>query len=102
MTKFVGRYDPVKNTVVWDDGNEPVNVTSDAGTPQVARAYEKPLRSQAMACHPEQVDEFNKEAARGVRYLVDGTCEISSRRARNEELKLRGFVDKDGGYGDRC
>ena len=102
MTKFVGRYDPIKNAVTWDNDNEPANAKGGGGFASVARSYARPLKSQAMACHPEQVEDFNKQAASGVRYLSDGTCEISSRQARNEELKLRGFVDNDGGYGDHC
>lgn len=102
MTKFVGRYDPDKKAIVWDDGNEPADAKDGGGFAYVARSYDRPLKSQAMGCHPEQVEDFNKQAAKGVRYLADGTCEISSRQARNEELKLRGFVDNDGGYGDHC
>jgi len=102
MPKYVGRYDRVKKLIVWDDGNEPKNATDDGGYAAVSTSYTRPLKSQALACHAEQVEEFNLEAARGVRYLKDGTCEIESRSARNEELKLRGFKDLDGGYGDHC
>jgi len=101
MDKYVGRYDPRQKKVVWDDGKEPVD-NSDGGRPQVSTAYSRPLKSMAMSCHPEQVDEFNRHAANGVRYENDGTCYIESRTARNEELKSRGFTDRDGGYGDHC
>jgi len=99
--KFVGRYDPVKCEIVWDDDNEPEDAPV-GGIAAISTAYTRPLKSQALACHIEQVEEFNSQAARGVRYLKDGTCEIESRSARNEELKLRGFKDLDGGYGDHC
>ena len=101
MTRFVGRYDPEKKKMVWDDGDEPPAAPA-VGTPSISTAYSRPLASQALGCHAEQVSEFNEKAAKGIRYLPDGTCQIESRAARNEELKRRGFKDFDAGYGDFC
>lgn len=62
----------------------------------------KPHRSQAMACRPSQVEEFNerrkREGRTGGRYLPDGTFESYSRKAFNDELKARGLVDGDAAY----
>ena len=87
--------------MVWDDGREPED-SPNVGTPQVSTAYSRPLKSLAMGCHADQVDEFNRAAAKGVHYDKEGTCYIESRKARNEELRARGFRDRDGGYGDYC
>ena len=101
MSKFVGRYDPLKKRIVWADNVEPPDAPA-TGIPAISKAYDRPLASQALGCHAEQVSDFNQRAAKGVRYLPDGTCQLDSRASRNEELKRRGFKDLDAGYGDHC
>lgn len=62
-----------------------------------------PMKSEALACDPTQVAEMNaRNAASGVgaTYRDDGMCVIQSRRERKRLLKLEGFHDKSGGYGD--
>lgn len=61
--------------------------------------------SEAMACHPDQVKEFNefykRNGVQGAEHLPNGDLHITSRKnGRNQVMKLRGMVDKDGGYGD--
>lgn len=62
-----------------------------------------PMRSEALACHPDQVSEMNQrnsDKGIGARYEGDGTCVIPSRADRKKLLKLERFHDKRGGYGD--
>jgi hypothetical protein len=62
-----------------------------------------PMRSEALAVHPSQVQEANERAKRhglGTRYEADGTAVIPSRDERKKLLRLEGFFDKAGGYGD--
>ena len=73
------------------------------GMPASSSTSAWPMRSVALAVHREQVDEANRRnAAAGVNahYEADGTCVINSRADRRKLLKLEGFKDKDGGYGD--
>ena len=68
------------------------------------RAYNKPLVSVGAGCHSSQVDEFRAHARgaglTGVDFTPTGEAVFSSRGQRREYLKLRGLVDRDGGYGD--
>jgi hypothetical protein len=70
----------------------------------VAISEAKPLRSLGLACHSNQVAEFNQfyreNGIVGASHESDGTCVLESRKARNEVLKLRGLRDNDAGYGD--
>ena len=65
-----------------------------------------PLVSQALGCHPDQVEEYREAARRqgltGVRYRDDGTCELTSRgrHGRAGLLRASGLHDNDGGYSD--
>lgn len=62
-----------------------------------------PMESQALAVHPKQVEAANERAKRhgiDVRYEKNGTAVIGSRHARKRLLRLEGFHDKAGGYGD--
>lgn len=62
-----------------------------------------PIRSEALAVHSSQVDEANARARRhgiNVHYEADGTCVIPDRGNRKKLLKLEGFHDNSGGYGD--
>ena len=64
----------------------------------------RPWKSQSAGCHPSQHKEWNQQLKEhgiaGAEYQPDGTLECSSRKARRDVLKSRGFHDKDGGYGD--
>lgn len=62
-----------------------------------------PMRSEALACHPDQVQEMNERNAKhgiGTRYEADGTAVIPDRGDRKRLLRLEGYHDKGGGYGD--
>lgn len=62
-----------------------------------------PKKSVALAVHPDQVKEANdrnERAGIACRYDAEGTCEIPSRAEQKKLVKLEGFVNKDGGYGD--
>lgn len=71
---------------------------------RATKAYQRPLKSVASSCHPEQVAEFREEVTKagltGVKYDDDGTCTFESREQRKKWNKWRGLVDKDGGIGD--
>lgn len=72
--------------------------------PMIATSYSRPLKSLGMAVNPKQVRQFNEAyvaaGITGARHAADGTCEIDSRQARNQVLRLRGLRDNDAGYGD--
>lgn len=72
------------------------------GAASTAGAWNNPLESDALACHPSQVKEFNEYAKTipGAYYKPDGTCVFESRSARRRLMKLRGVHDRNGGYGD--
>lgn len=58
-----------------------------------------PLRSEALAVHPEQVDEANlrnKRAGVAAYYEPDGTCVIADNGARRRLLRLERCIDRAG------
>ena len=62
-----------------------------------------PMMSDALAVHPDQVAEAtarNRKHGVNVGYLPDGTALLPDRGARKAILKLEGFHDNNGGYGD--
>lgn len=64
-----------------------------------------PMVSEAMAVHPDQVDEANARAKRhgltGVKYQKGtGMVELSDRGSRRQLLRLEGYHDNHAGYGD--
>lgn len=62
-----------------------------------------PQTSVALSVHPKQVEQANARAKRhgiAVVYKPNGDCVISGRDARRKLLRLEGFHDKSGGYGD--
>jgi hypothetical protein len=69
-----------------------------------AYSVAKPLVSDGMGCMKSQVPEMREaiqqRGIRGVRVLDNGQLEITSRRGRNEVLRMRGLGDADAGYGD--
>jgi len=74
--------------------------------PAIANAYRRGWRSLGIACHPSQVDDYNRQiqalGISGAHYLSDGTAEADSRSARNQLLKAAGIHDNDAGYGDHA
>lgn len=76
---------------------EPGPVSSKKG-----RAW--PMLSDALACHPDQVDAMNERNARSgisVTYdRTDGRAIIPDRAERRKLLKREGLHDRNGGYGD--
>lgn len=79
---------------------EAIKAGGEPGRARSNTAWSVEAVSNAMSCHPSQVQEFNQKAARGVRYEKDGTCYVASRGARAREMRNRGMYDKDGGYSD--
>ncbi len=69
---------------------------------QVASCW--PMKSDGMACHPEQIPEMMERNKRhgvaGVSYDRDGTAILADRGARRDLMALEGVHDKQGGYGD--
>ncbi len=64
-----------------------------------------PMRSEALAVHPEQIPdalERNKRhGVTGVSYDAQtGEAILADRRARCDLMKLEGCHDNNGGYGD--
>jgi hypothetical protein len=72
----------------------------------MAISESRPWRSQAIGIQPtpEEIQEHNESCKqRGVNGYYDprtGEFIAHSRQARNEELRHRGFIDRDGSYGD--
>ncbi len=63
----------------------------------------KPILSEALAVHPEQVQEAIEDAKKkGVPtdFLPDGRAVLTSRSHRKAYLRAYGFHDRSGGYGD--
>lgn len=70
-----------------------------------AISSKNPLRSEALSVSAHQAEEFNDAAIRnetGATFDKDGTCFLSSRGARNREMRAQHVFDKDAGYGDHA
>lgn len=95
------------HTYIWvkDQGWVPKSKLKPI-TYKTAGAWNKPLTSKSLGVHPSQAGEFNEMARkfgnRGVYYDESGTCHFESRGARNLEMKRRGKMDMDAGYGDHA
>ncbi len=63
-----------------------------------------PQKSDAMACHPSQIPAImarNKKHGLHVEYnAADGRPILKDRGQRRDLMKLEGFHDNSGGYGD--
>lgn len=76
------------------------------GAPMRANTYRghDPLISDGIGCMKSQVGEMRRvieaHGIQGVRVRDSGQLEITSRRGRKQLLKVRGFHDADGSYGD--
>jgi len=72
----------------------------------VSNAYSEhdPLISEGCGVMRSQVKEtrnlIKQHSIQGAAVLDSGQIRFTSRRARNEFLKMRGLHDLDGGYGD--
>jgi len=77
-----------------------------SGTPMVPNTYSEhdPLISEGCGVMRSQVNEtrrlIKQHSIQGAAVLDSGQIRFTSRRARNEFLKMRGLHDLDGGYGD--
>lgn len=105
------RYDARGNGTYTLNGVEVTKAEFDAafppkelGVPSAAAPSCWPMTSEALAVHPDQVAEAN---ARNKRHGVNATyepgtgmCLIPDRGERKRLLKLEGFKDRSGGYGD--
>lgn len=77
------------------------------GIPQAAMNTYRghaPLISEGLGCMKAQVGEMReavrKRGIQGVTVKDSGQVEITSRKGRKELLRMRGFKDNEGGYGD--
>ncbi len=62
-----------------------------------------PMVSEALAVHPDQVEAARARAKRhgvSVEYMADGRAVLPDRNERRRLLRLEGFHDRQGGYGD--
>lgn len=62
-----------------------------------------PMKSEALAVHASQVEQANDRNKRhgiAARYDKQGFCHIPDRADRKRLLKVEGFRDNSGGYGD--
>ncbi len=62
-----------------------------------------PMKSMALGVHPKQVQEANERNKRNgvdVTYDRNGRAVIPDRNERKKLLRLEGFRDNNGGYGD--
>lgn len=95
----------------WIDGQQVSKEAFDAAFPPVrsepgdtaAFFGWKPIVSDALAVHPDQVTEAVQDAKqKGVptEFLPDGRPILTSRSHRKAYLKAYGFHDRSGGYGD--
>lgn len=77
-----------------------------SGVPRITNTYRghDPLISDGLGCMKSQVGEMREAIRRrgiqGVRVKDSGQLEITSRQGRKEVIRMRGFNDNDGGYGD--
>lgn len=74
--------------------------------PMVANTYSEhdPCVSEGCGVMKAQVGEtrdlIKRHCIQGAQVLDGGQIRFTSRTARKEFLRMRGFVDNDGGYGD--
>lgn len=107
MTRKKYYYRDKKGNLGWHDEPAPhygkENVTR-ASRRCGTNVWSTGLTSDASGVHPSQVQEFREDArARGftgVDFTPDGTTVFSSRKERAGYLKMRGLIDRDGGYSD--
>lgn len=65
--------------------------------------WHKPIASEAMAVHPEQIGEVmerNKKHGVHIEYLPDGCPKLTSREQRRQLMRIEGYHDNNGGFGD--
>lgn len=65
--------------------------------------WARPIKSDAMAVHPEQIGEVidrNRKHGLHIEYLPDGRPKLTSREQRKQLMRIEGFHDNNGGYGD--
>ena len=68
-----------------------------------AISSKNPLKSEALSVPAHEAAKFAAAARRnktGAVYDKDGTCYLTSRGARNREMRAQNRYDKDAGFGD--
>lgn len=63
----------------------------------------KPLSIKPEEATPERVRQYNEDSRRhntGAVYDKEGRCFTSSRQSQNREMRLRGKINNDAGFGD--
>lgn len=103
-------YNPVSVVAYFLEGREVTEeeyrkvYPLDPGVPMISAGWSRPMLSDALAVHPSQVQEATaRNAKRGcsVTYRTDdGRAIVPDRGERKKLLKIEGFHDRDGGYGD--
>ena len=100
--KKILRYDKDQKRVVESDAPAPVGSTESFFLGNNAWAVGH--RSDALSVHPDQVNEFNEDPTSkgftGIAWEPDGTYVANSRQQHNRWMKLNGYYNRDGGYGD--
>jgi len=97
------RYDPTADDVVEVFDDPP-----SSSTVGLVQGYSesKPGKSIGMSVHPSQIPEMNELVrAHGIKGVTFDSskrdnCQITSRKGRRELMKVLGYFDADGGYGD--
>tara|TARA_R100000458_G_C8126136_1_gene143026 strand:- start:118 stop:477 length:360 start_codon:yes stop_codon:yes gene_type:complete len=73
------------------------------GHSNVNDLWRNPILSEGAGCHPTQIDEMKKHAAKhgvNTEYTKDGRAVFTSRAQRAAHLKAFNMHDRNGGYGD--
>lgn len=79
------------------------NLEGPTGAPGTNSPASWPMVSEGAAVHPKQIEEANNYSrAMGVptEHNALGQPVLTSREHRKRYNQIRGFFDKDGGYGD--
>ena len=94
----------------WIDGREATRTefrkafpAQPLGSAECITAWKRPILSDALAVHPDQIPEVlerNRQHGIYIDYAPDGRPILTNRRDRAKLLKLEGCHDHSGGYGD--
>lgn len=71
--------------------------------PMSSSASAWPMYSDAMGVHPKQIEEARaRNRAHGIQidYLPDGRAILTDRGSRRDLMRIEGYHDNNGGYGD--
>jgi hypothetical protein len=93
----MGRRQRADDTIKLDDGRVATrDMAAEVGGQRMGDIWAKGLHSEALGCHPSQVEQMQKRAdelGANVRYTKDGTCISYSRDGRKKVAEDRGMGD---------